>query len=126
MGPTRVGKSLVEKLNVDGQVVQVAIVSMGNPHAVQLVKDVETAPVTTQGPKLEHHKRFPDRVNAGYMQVVDRHHIKLRVWEPGAVRDAWWHPYDETLGSALRSTATILYGRPSIRWAVATGRFCAG
>jgi acyl-CoA reductase-like NAD-dependent aldehyde dehydrogenase len=41
--------------------------------------------------------------------------IKLRVWEPGAVRNAWWHPYDETLGSALRSTATILYGRPSIR-----------
>ena len=41
--------------------------------------------------------------------------IKLRVWEPGTVRNAWWHPYDETLGSALRSTATILYGRPSIR-----------
>jgi succinate-semialdehyde dehydrogenase/glutarate-semialdehyde dehydrogenase len=41
--------------------------------------------------------------------------VKLRVWEPGAVRNAWWHPYDETLGSALRSTATILYGRPSIR-----------
>jgi len=41
--------------------------------------------------------------------------VKLRVWEPGAVRNAWWHPYDKTLGSALRSTATILYGRPSIR-----------
>jgi hypothetical protein len=41
--------------------------------------------------------------------------IKLRVWEPSAVRDAWWHPYDETLGRALRQTATILYGRPSIR-----------
>jgi succinate-semialdehyde dehydrogenase/glutarate-semialdehyde dehydrogenase len=41
--------------------------------------------------------------------------VKLRVWEPSAIRDSWWHPYDETLGRALRQTATILYGRPSIR-----------
>jgi diaminopimelate epimerase len=57
---------------------------MGNPHAVQVVGDVEAAPVTTQGPALEHHPRFPNRVNAGYMQVRERHRIALRVWERGA------------------------------------------
>ena len=63
---------------------EVAIVSMGNPHAVQVVPDVASAPVTTQGPKLERHRRFPEGVNAGYVQVVDDHTIKLRVWERGA------------------------------------------
>jgi diaminopimelate epimerase len=57
---------------------------MGNPHAVQLVDDVASAPVTTQGPLIEHHARFPQGVNAGYLQVLDRHRIKLRVWERGA------------------------------------------
>jgi diaminopimelate epimerase len=57
---------------------------MGNPHAVQLVADVATAPVATQGPLLEHHARFPHRVNAGYMQVLGRNAIALRVWERGA------------------------------------------
>jgi diaminopimelate epimerase len=57
---------------------------MGNPHAVQVVADVDAAPVTTQGPRIEHHPRFPRRVNAGYMQVVDRATIRLRVWERGA------------------------------------------
>ena len=57
---------------------------MGNPHAVQVVADVERAPVTIQGPLLEHHPRFPNRVNAGYLQVRDRHRIALRVWERGA------------------------------------------
>ncbi len=56
---------------------------MGNPHAVQVVADVDGAPVTTQGPRLECHARFPQRVNAGYMQVVDRATIRLRVWERG-------------------------------------------
>jgi diaminopimelate epimerase len=67
---------------VDGA--EAAIVSMGNPHAVQVVADVARAPVTTQGPKLERHSRFPNGVNAGYFQVLDRHRIKLRVWERGA------------------------------------------
>jgi len=57
---------------------------MGNPHAVQFVADVEAAPVTTQGPLLEHHPRFPNRVNAGYLQVLGRKRAKLRVWERGA------------------------------------------
>jgi len=57
---------------------------MGNPHAVQVVADVETAPVLEDGPAIEHHPRFPKRVNAGFMQVVNRHQINLRVYERGA------------------------------------------
>jgi diaminopimelate epimerase len=74
----------VETLDVDGEPVEVAIVSMGNPHAVQFANNLEQAPVTTQGPRLEHHRRFPQGVNAGYLQVLDRHRIALRVWERGA------------------------------------------
>ena len=73
-----------ETLEVDGVRVVVSVLSMGNPHAVQLVADIDRAPVTTQGPRIEHHPRFPNRVNAGYMQVVDRDTIRLRVWERGA------------------------------------------
>ncbi|HBH38148.1 MAG TPA: diaminopimelate epimerase [Curvibacter sp.] len=69
---------------VEGVAVPLAVLSMGNPHAVQLVPDVETAPVRTQGPLIEHHARFPRRVNAGYLQIVDRAQVKLRVWERGA------------------------------------------
>jgi len=74
----------METLDVDGAYADVALVSMGNPHAVQLTDSLEQAPVTTQGPRLEHHRRFPQGVNAGYMQVLDRHRIALRVWERGA------------------------------------------
>jgi diaminopimelate epimerase len=73
-----------EPLEVDGLRVMVTAVSMGNPHAVQVVDDVERAPVPTQGPRIEHHPRFPQRVNAGYVQVIDRATIALRVWERGA------------------------------------------
>jgi diaminopimelate epimerase len=83
MGPPAV-LQLLEELQVENKPVQVSILSMGNPHAVQLVADVAAAPVTVQGPLLEHHPRFPNRVNAGYMQVRDRHRIALRVWERGA------------------------------------------
>ena len=71
-------------LEVEGTVVEVAVLSMGNPHAVRIVKDVDKAPVTTQGPLIERHPRFPRRANAGYMQVVDRASVRLRVWERGA------------------------------------------
>jgi diaminopimelate epimerase len=57
---------------------------MGNPHAVQVVAAVDDAPVRTQGAAIECHPRFPDRVNAGYMEVVDAHHVRLRVFERGA------------------------------------------
>jgi diaminopimelate epimerase len=84
MGPPLPASPLVEKLALDGKEVEIAALSMGNPHAVQVVPDVAAAPVATQGPRLEHHPRFPNRVNAGYMQVRDRHRIALRVWERGA------------------------------------------
>lgn len=78
------GDAVVHPLDVEGRSVDISVVSMGNPHAVQVVADVDGAPVTTQGPRLECHPRFPQRVNAGYMQVVDRDTIRLRVWERGA------------------------------------------
>ena len=71
-------------LEVDGQLYSIAAVSMGNPHAVLRVDDVFTAPVHELGPKIENHPRFPQRVNAGFIQVIDRHRANLRVWERGA------------------------------------------
>jgi diaminopimelate epimerase len=79
--PTR---PVQERLNVNCRPVEISVVNIGNPHAVQLVPDVASAPVTTQGPLIELHPRFPNRVNAGSMQVFDRHRIALRVWERGA------------------------------------------
>jgi diaminopimelate epimerase len=81
--------------------ISVAVLSMGNPHAVQLVDDVEKAPVTTQGPLIENHARFPRRVNAGFLQVVDRAHVKLRVWERGA---------GETLACGTGACAAVVAG----------------
>jgi len=70
-------------LQIHGRTIEFSVLSMGNPHAVQVVDDVEQAPVTKDGPVIEHHVRFPRRVNAGFMQVLDRHAIRLRVWERG-------------------------------------------
>ncbi|MBF8669490.1 diaminopimelate epimerase [Pseudomonas putida] len=77
-------QALSYPLEVDGQVHSIAAVSMGNPHAVLRVDDVRTAPVHQLGPKIENHPRFPQRVNAGFLQVIDRHRANLRVWERGA------------------------------------------
>jgi diaminopimelate epimerase len=99
MGPPT--EPQIEKIDVDGQVLELAILSMGNPHAVQLVRDVASAPVATQGPKLERHARFPSRVNAGYMQVLDRRRIALRVWERGA---------GETLSCGTGACAAVVAG----------------
>lgn len=94
MGPPRLvpqqipfvaeAEALSYPVDVDGQTVQLAAVSMGNPHAVLRVEDVDRAPVHELGPKLEHHPRFPQRVNVGFLQVQDRHQARLRVWERGA------------------------------------------
>ncbi|MCE4554226.1 diaminopimelate epimerase [Pelomonas cellulosilytica] len=84
---------------VDGA--EVGVVSMGNPHAVQRVDDVETAPVLTQGPRIEHHPSFPRRVNAGFMQVLARDRIALRVFE----RDA-----GETLACGTGACAAVVVG----------------
>lgn len=76
-------EALVYPVDVNGQRVELSTVSMGNPHAVLLVDNVDTAPVETLGPALESHVRFPQRVNVGFMQVVNRHQIRLRVFERG-------------------------------------------
>ena len=75
---------LYQPVSVAGHELQMGIVSMGNPHAVCVVDDVATAPVTTVGAALQHHPLFPAAVNAGFMQIRDRSHIRLRVYERGA------------------------------------------
>ncbi|MDQ3203719.1 MAG: diaminopimelate epimerase, partial [Pseudomonadota bacterium] len=72
------------RIDVDGTPVDLAAVSMGNPHAVLRVSDINNAPVHELGPKIEHHPRFPARVNVGFLQVIDRNRAQLRVWERGA------------------------------------------
>ncbi|MBH1958110.1 MAG: diaminopimelate epimerase [Burkholderiales bacterium] len=81
--------------------VLIAVVSMGNPHAVQLVDDVDAAPVLQTGPLIEHHASFPKRVNAGFMQVVSRSQIRLRVYERGA---------GETLACGTGACAAVVAG----------------
>ena len=77
-------RALTYELRVGGATRRIFALSMGNPHAVQVVPDVDLAPVAVEGPIIETHARFPQRVNAGFMQVVDRHAIRLRVYERGA------------------------------------------
>jgi diaminopimelate epimerase len=101
MGKPQLASPLLERISLGGESVEAAILSMGNPHAVQVVADVESAPVATQGPRLEHHARFPKRVNAGYMQVLDRQRIALRVWERGA---------GETLSCGTGACAAVVSG----------------
>jgi len=93
--------AIIQPLVVNGTTVQITAVSMGNPHAVQIVDDVEHAPVLTMGPLIERHERFPRRVNAGFMQVVDRAHIKLRVYERGS---------GETLSCGTGACAAVVSG----------------
>ena len=92
---------LVYPLRVAGLPVEVSVLSMGNPHAVQVVEDVERAPVREQGPLVERHPAFPQRVNAGYMQPLSRAHVKLRVWERGA---------GETLACGTGACAAVVAG----------------
>ena len=93
---------VIQALDLGGTAVAITAVSMGNPHAVQVVADVDAAPVTTQGPKIEHHPRFPRRVNAGYLQVQDGSHVRVRVWERGA---------GETLACGTGACAAVVAGR---------------
>lgn len=87
---------------IDGiEQVEFGVVSMGNPHAVLLVDSVATAPVATLGPVLESHRRFPNRVNVGFMEVVDRRHIRLRVFERGV---------GETLACGTGACAAVVTG----------------
>ncbi len=93
--------ALVQALQLDDATIEISAVSMGNPHAVQVVAEVDAAPVTTQGPLIERHARFPERVNAGYMQVQDRGRIRLRVYERGA---------GETLACGSGACAAVAVG----------------
>ena len=87
--------------SADSPIIAVAVLSMGNPHAVQEVPDIDHAPVHVLGPRIEHHPRFPNRVNAGFLQVVDRSHVRLRVWERGA---------GETLACGTGACAAVVSG----------------
>lgn len=88
-------------LDLDGALVEVAVVSMGNPHAVSLVDDVDAAPVHIHGPLIERHPRFPRKVNAGFLQVVNRGQVRLRVYERGA---------GETLACGSGACAAVVAG----------------
>jgi diaminopimelate epimerase len=93
--------ALVQPLALGDHTVEITAVSMGNPHAVQLVAEVATAPVASEGPRIERHARFPRGANAGYMQVVDRANIRLRVWERGT---------GETLACGTGACAAVVTG----------------
>jgi diaminopimelate epimerase len=101
MGPPAVSLPLLEEILVSGKKHRITVLSMGNPHAVQVVRDLEAAPVTSQGPVLERHPRFPEGVNAGYLQVLGRNRIALRVWERGA---------GETLACGTGACAAVVTG----------------
>jgi diaminopimelate epimerase len=97
----REGNDTLWPLDVAGQTRWVSVVSMGNPHAVQVVDDVEAFPVLAEGPVIEKHPRFPQKVNAGFMQIVGRSEIKLRVYERGA---------GETLACGTGACAAVAAG----------------
>ena len=94
-------EAIVHALLVGDEEVGISVVSMGNPHAVQVVADVDLAPVAVQGPLIEAHVRFPRRVNAGFMQTIGRHDIRLRVYERGA---------GETLACGTGACAAVVAG----------------
>jgi diaminopimelate epimerase len=93
--------ALTYELDVPWRKAEVSVLSMGNPHAVQVVPDVDAAPVAIEGPVIECHPSFPERVNAGFMQVVDRNDIRLRVFERGA---------GETLACGTGACAAVVAG----------------
>jgi len=95
------GDDTLWPLDVAGNTAWISVVSMGNPHAVQIVADTEAAPVLVDGPLIERHQRFPKRVNAGFMQVVDRHNVNLRVFERGV---------GETLACGTGACAAVVAG----------------
>ena len=97
----RAARESTYKLDIGSAQIEISALSMGNPHAVQLVYDANAAPVLAQGPMIEHHADFPARVNAGYMQIVDRNNITLRVWERGA---------GETLACGTGACAAVVAG----------------
>ncbi|MHB1331775.1 MAG: diaminopimelate epimerase [Sulfuriferula sp.] len=94
-------QALTYKIMLEDETVEMSVLSMGNPHAVQYVDNVDTAPVTTQGPRIESHPSFPNKVNAGFVQIMDRQTIRLRVFERGA---------GETLACGTGACAAVVAG----------------
>jgi diaminopimelate epimerase len=94
-------RALTYMMEVGEKTIEISALSMGNPHAVQVVSNVDLAPVAAQGPLIECHPRFPQHVNAGYMQLVDRKRIRLRVYERGA---------GETLACGTGACAAVVAG----------------
>ena len=94
-------RALTYLLSLADKIIEISAISMGNPHAVQVVDDIETAPIASDGPYIEAHASFPKRVNAGFMQVLDRGHIKLRVYERGS---------GETLACGSGACAAVVAG----------------
>ena len=94
-------RSPTYSLDVNGRKIEISALAIGNPHSVQLVADVDAAPVQSEGAALESHARFPQRVNAGYMQVIARDRIRLRVYERGA---------GETLACGSGACAAVVAG----------------
>ena len=101
LAPRRVGDFDLWPISLGDYDIDVAVLSMGNPHAVQVVTDVDSGVVATQGPMIEAHARFPRRVNAGFMQILTRQHIKIRVHERGA---------GETLACGTGACAAVVAG----------------
>jgi diaminopimelate epimerase len=101
LAPREVHGFAMWPLELDGTRIELAVLSMGNPHAVQIVDDVDTAPVATLGPLVQSQPRFARQVNAGFMQIVDRGHIRLRVYERGA---------GETLACGTGACAAVVAG----------------
>lgn len=97
----REGNDTLWPLDVNGQTRWISVVSMGNPHAVQIVDDVEAFPVLVEGPVVEKHARFPQKVNAGFMQIVSRNEVRLRVYERAA---------GETLACGTGACAAVAAG----------------
>ncbi len=89
-------------LALDNEEIEIAAVSMGNPHAVTAIVDIDTAPVERLGPLIQQHPRFPEQVNAGFMQIIDFEHIRLRVYERGA---------GETRACGSGACAAVVAGR---------------
>lgn len=110
LGESADGRVIAEPLEVDGTTVEITCVSMGNPHCVIFVDDTDSAPVTELGPQIENHQAFPERINVEFVTVVDREHLRMRVWERGA---------GETLacgtGAAAATVAGVLTDRSDRR-----------
>ena len=94
-------EAVIHVMDVDGEPIEVSVVSMGNPHAVRVVCNLDEAPVQSLGARIEHHARFPERVNVGFMQVVHRREIRLRVFERGS---------GETLACGTGACAAVVAG----------------